>query len=203
MAMAARCKPAPPALPGNRGRHRCPSPQERPMRPSGVDRLPSAPQADEQHRDGECGIGLQDDAGCQRTERPGEHGIGRVSLDVEHLRDEHDAGAKDRHAGEDCRVGKQRVLALEQHAGDAVGAKRAPKIRASRNRRGISLQWAATKLMAPKPMSTAPRMPRAAARSSLEPAVEATSRRIAASPSALTPAGFAPAHESREALFIA
>ncbi len=117
---------ADPALPGDGGRDGAPAEQERPVHFAvAVGHLPAAPQAHEQHGQRQRRVGAQDDAGGERAQRPGQHRVGRMALDVEHLRDQHDAGAEDGDAGEDGGMGEGRMLAVEQHAGDAVGAEQA------------------------------------------------------------------------------
>ncbi len=46
-----------------------------------------------------------------------------MALDVEHLGDQHDPGPEDSDAGKDRSVGENRMIALKQGAGDAVGRK--------------------------------------------------------------------------------
>ena len=117
---------ADPALPSDGGGHGAPAEQERPVHfAAPVGRLPAAPQADEQHGERQGRLGLQDDAGSERAQRPGQHRVRRMPLDMEHLRDEHDAGAENGDAGENGGVREGRMLALEQRSGEAVGAKQA------------------------------------------------------------------------------
>ncbi len=60
------------------------------------------------------------------------------------------------------------MIAVVQQAGDAVEEKKTlPNMSASLKSRAISFQREAAKLMAPKPISTAPRIPSTGASSTL------------------------------------
>lgn len=69
----------------------------------------AGPYADKHHRQSQGGIGTQQNTRKQRCDPPHQKRVGRISVDMIHLADEHDARTEHRQCKKDRRIGERGV----------------------------------------------------------------------------------------------